>query len=73
MMSVAYAQEANTGQFNARPGQQPSVQPNASMRQGQNADVNGHVNGRANATVRRWNVAHGGPYYDYVPGIMASV
>ena len=35
--------------------------------------MNGHVNGRPNATVRRWNVAYGGPYYDYVPGIMASV
>ena len=53
---------------NSRP-----VQPNASMRQGQNADVNGHLNGRPNATVRRWNVAYGGPYCDYVPCIMASV
>ena len=35
---------------NSRP-----VHPNASMRQGQNADE------RANATVRRWNVAYGGP------------
>jgi hypothetical protein len=38
-----------------------------------NADVNGHVNGRANATVRRWNVAYGGPYYDYVPGISFGI
>ena len=38
MMSGAYAQEANTGQFNTRSGHSRPVQPNASMRQGQNAD-----------------------------------
>ena len=48
------------------------VQPNASMRQGQNADERASE-WVLNATVRRWNVAYGGPYYDYVPGIMASV